>query len=130
MASFFLLLLMKKLKVVVAWIFTIILVVAGINHVIHPAMYSPFIPGFLPLNATNYFTAVVEITLGVGLAIPATQRIAAISTTLLMIFFLPFHMVDAFREHPAIGTHLVAWIRLALQFVMIYGAWLLVPKAR
>ena len=130
MASFFLLLFMRKSKIVLRWIFTVILVTAGINHVIHPALYSPFIPGFLPLNATNYFTALVEIGLGLGLIFPATKRLAAIGTTLLMIFFLPFHTVDAFREHPAIGSHLVAWIRLAIQFAMIYGAWLLVPKAK
>ena len=114
----------------VKWIFALVLIAAGINHVVNPAVYSPLIPNFLPLRATNYFTALVEIGLGAGLLFPGTYKVASIGTTLLMIFFLPFHVVDALREQPAIGAHWVAWIRLALQFTMIYWAWLLVPKAR
>lgn len=119
-----------KTRTLIKWIFALVLIVAGINHVINPAVYSPFIPNFLPLIATNYFTAVVEIGIGLGLLFHQTYKVAAIATTLLMLFFLPFHIVDAFRTHPAIGSVLLAWIRLALQFAMIYWAWLLVPRAK
>lgn len=117
-------------KSVVTWIFAAILLVAGINHVVNPMVYHAFIPGFMPLLATNYFTAIVEVSLGTGLLFSSLRKLAAICTLLLMIFFLPFHLVDACREHPAIGTHTIAWIRLCLQFVLIYWAWFLIPKAR
>lgn len=119
-----------NLKNFLLWAFALILIVAGINHFIHPAMYIRLIPNFLPLVATNYFTALVEIGLGVGLIVKPAKRCAAIGTMLLMVFFLPFHIFDALREQPAIGSHTIAWIRLVLQFVMIYWAWFLIPKAK
>jgi len=121
---------MKHFKLLLTWLFALLLIAAGINHLANPVMYAAFIPNWLPLVATNYFTALVECGLGAGLLITRTRHLAAIGIVLLMIFFLPFHTVDAYREHPAIGTHLVAWIRLAMQFVLIYWAWLLVPRAR
>ncbi|MET1057733.1 MAG: MauE/DoxX family redox-associated membrane protein [Pedobacter sp.] len=121
---------MEKLRLIFTYLFAILLIGAGINHVINPAAYASLIPAWLPLNATNYFTALVEITLGGGLVFTGTRPWAAIGTILLMIFFLPFHLYDVFREHPAVGSTLLALIRLPLQFVLIYWAWFVVPKAR
>ena len=121
---------LNNTKSVLTWIFAIILIAAGINHIVNPVMYGPLIPNFLPLKATNYCTALVEIGIGTGLLFSVTRRLAAILTMLLMIFFLPFHVVDACREEPAIGSHTFAWIRLFLQFVLIYWAWFLIPRAR
>lgn len=121
---------MRTAKLVFTWLFALILIAAGINHFFRPAIYAAFIPGWLPMIGVNYFTGVVETAIGIGLLIPAARRAAAILTVLLMIFFLPFHLLDAFRTHPAIGSKLLAWIRLPLQFVLIYWAWFIVPKAR
>lgn len=121
---------MKTFKLILSWLFALILIVAGINHFLNPKVYAAFIPDWLPLIAVNYFTGIVEAGLGIGLLLPATKRLAAIGTMLLMIFFLPFHVVDALRIHPAIGSKLIADIRLVLQFVLIYWAWFLVPKAK
>jgi uncharacterized membrane protein len=121
---------MEKLRLVLTFLFALLLVVAGINHFVHPAIYASFIPKWLPLIATNYFTGIVEITLGAGLIFPLSRRLAAIGTILLMVFFLPFHVYDIFRAHPAMGSTIFALIRLPLQFVLIYWAWFLVPKAR
>lgn len=121
---------MDRIKLVLTWIFALLLITAGINHVINPKMYTPFIPDWLPLIATNYFTAIVEAGLGLGLIFTFSRRAAAIGTTLLMVFFLPFHFVDAFRAHPAIGSILLAIVRLPLQFVLIYWAWFIVPNPR
>lgn len=121
---------MNTFRLILTWLFALILIVAGINHFVRPMMYAPFIPDFLPLVPVNYFTGVVEAGLGIGLLLPATRRLAAMGTILLMIFFLPFHLVDLLRDDPAIGSKLIAWIRLPLQFVLIYWAWFLVPKAR
>ncbi|WP_158799450.1 MauE/DoxX family redox-associated membrane protein [Pedobacter sp. L105] len=121
---------MNTLRLVLTWIFALILIIAGINHMIHPAMYASMIPDFLPLNPVNYFTGVIEAALGIGLLLPVSRRAAAIGTILLMIFFLPFHLADVLRDDPAIGSKLLAWIRLPLQFVLIYWAWFLVPRAK
>ena len=121
---------MNTLRLILTWLFALILMVTGINHIIHPKMYASFIPNFLPLYPVNYITGVIEAGLGIGLLLPVSRRAAAIGTILLMIFFLPFHLVDLLRDDPAIGSKLLAWIRLPLQFVLIYWAWFLVPKAK
>ena len=40
---------------------------------------------------------------------------------ILMIIFLPIHIWDMFKEDPFIGTKTIAFVRIALQVVMIYG---------
>jgi uncharacterized membrane protein len=50
---------------------------------------------------------------------------SALAMLLLMVFFLPFHLLDVFKEKPAIGSKLLAYIRLPLQFVLIWWAWYL-----
>lgn len=121
---------MKTFREILTWIFGLLMILAGINHFLKPAMYAPFIPDWLPLLAVNYFTGIIEALIGAGVLIKISRRIAGILLVLLMVFFLPFHLIDVFRSHPAIGSHLLAWIRLPLQFVLIYWAWFIVPRAR
>lgn len=121
---------MNLIRNIFTWLFAALLIAAGVNHFIRPAFYTAFIPDWLPLIAVNYFTGIVEIGLGIGLLLPFSRRMSAFGTILLMVFFLPFHLIDAFRVHPAIGSVWLAWIRLPLQFVLIYWAWFLVPPAK
>lgn len=121
---------MKTLRLALTWIFALLMIAAGINHIAHPQFYAAFIPNWLPLVPVNYFTGVVEAAIGLGLLFYFSRRAAAIAAVLLMVCFLPIHLIDAFRAHPAIGSVLLAWIRLPFQFVLIYWAWFLVPPAR
>lgn len=121
---------MKNLKLTLTFLFGAIMMLTGINHFLKPALYAPFIPDWLPLLVVNYLIGALEAGIGVALFFTVSRRIAGILLVLLMVFFLPFHLVDAFRSHPAIGSHLLAWIRLPLQFVLIYWAWFIVPNAR
>jgi uncharacterized membrane protein len=121
---------MKKLRLTLTFLFSLLLIIAGINHFIHPGVYASLIPGWLPLTATNYVTGMIETALGAGLLFTPSRRMAAIGTILLMVFFLPFHVYDVFRLHPAIGSTKLALIRLPLQFLLIYWAWFLVPRAK
>ena len=121
---------MKTLRLALTWIFALLLIAAGINHLLRPHFYAAFIPHWLPLIAVNYITGLIEAAIGIGLLFNLSRRAAAIAAVLLMVFFLPFHLIDAFRTHPAIGSVQLAWIRLPLQFILIYWAWFLVPPAK
>jgi uncharacterized membrane protein len=121
---------MRTAKNIFAWVFGILLITAGINHFIRPAFYAGFIPDWLPLLTVNYVTGIIEVALGIGMIIPRSRRSAGIGTLLLMVFFLPLHLLDALRENPVIGSRLFAWIRLGLQFILIYWAWFVVPPAK
>ena len=118
------------IKSILAVIFATLLIVAGVNHFVNPAFYNPFIPDFLPKNAVNYVAGFLEFALGVGLLIPRYRSISARGVFVLMIVFLPLHVMDVFIENPAIGSKTVAYIRLPLQFVLIYWAYFLSKRER
>ena len=102
---------------------SLILLAGGVMHFIRPEVYNPFIPDALPKLVVNYASGIVEILLGIGLLTTKYRRLAAGGTFLLMIAFLPLHVMDVFAEQPAIGSKTLAYIRLPLQFVLIYWPW-------
>jgi len=114
---------MKRFQTILAFVFAAILIIAGINHFIRPNVYGPFIPDWMPLVLTNVFTGIVEIGLGISLLAQKYRRQAAMGIFILMILFLPLHLIDVFKDHPAIGSKTLAIIRLPLQFLLIYWAW-------
>jgi uncharacterized membrane protein len=121
---------MKTLRLALTWIFALLLLAAGINHFARPQLYEALIPHWLPMVAVNYLTGFVEAVIGMGLLFTISRRAAAIAAVLLMVSFLPVHLIDAFRSQPAIGSVPVAWARFLFQFVLIYWAWFLVPPAK
>jgi len=101
----------------------IFMILGGIAHFIKPEIYNPFIPDFLPKNLINYLSGFAEIIIGVGAISKRFRSLATLGILLLMLAFLPLHIIDVFRENPAIGSKVMAYIRLPLQFVLIYWAW-------
>ena len=119
---------MQRTKYILSVVFGLILLIAGFKHFQSPASYYPFIPGFMPAALSNYLGGAAELTLGIGLFLPAYRHAAAFGVLLLMILFLPLHVIDAFRTHPAIGSKTIAYIRLPLQFVLMAWAWWISKK--
>lgn len=119
---------MRNIKSVLTILFGLFMVLGGIMHFLKPAMYFPFIPDSLPKNTINYVAGFVEIIAGVGVFIPRFRSVATLGILLLMVGFLPLHILDVFKEHPAIGSHQAALIRLPLQFVLILWAWFIHKK--
>lgn len=93
-------------------------------------MYGTIIPDALPKDLVTYLSGVVEILLGTGLLIRRLRPMAGLGVLVLMIVFLPLHLWDVFRDEPAMGSTLLASIRLVLQFVLIGWAWLVYKGAR
>lgn len=111
------------MKSVVLYFFVVLLIVGGLNHIFNPKFYNRFIPAPFPKLATNYISGVAEIALGIGLLFSATCYWSAVGIFAIMIVFLPLHVIDLFREKPAIGSKTLAIIRLPVQFLLIWGAW-------
>ena len=119
---------MKTLKLILTLLFGAIMLLAGINHFVKPAMYLPFIPEFLPKVTINYLVGIAEIVVGVGAFIPRFRSMATLGILLLMLVFLPLHIIDVYSQTPAIGSHQFALIRLPIQFVLILWAWFIYKK--
>ena len=104
------------------------MIFGGVSHFLNPVMFFPFIPDFLPKSAINYLVGVVEIVVGLGIFMPQYRAVATRTLLLMMVAFLPLHILDIFKENPAIGTHQAALIRLPVQFVLILWAWFINKK--
>jgi uncharacterized membrane protein len=111
---------MKIAKLIFAFIFGVVVILGGIGHFANPEMYNPFIPEFLNALAVNYLTGIVELALGIGLFIPKLRRPSALGVFVLMFLFLPLHVMDVFMDEPAIGSKAAAYVRLPIQFVLIW----------
>ena len=119
---------MKIIKIMLTVLFALFLIFGGVNHFLKPEMYLPFIPLSLPGKFIIYVSGAVEIALGIGTLVAKTRSLATLGILLLMIAFLPLHVMDVFKESPAIGTHEAALIRLPIQFVLIAWAWYIHKK--
>jgi uncharacterized membrane protein len=99
------------------------MILAGTFHFINPTMYEPMIPDGLPKDLINYGSGALEILFGFGVFVARFRWWASLGILLLMIVFLPVHVIDYFRDQPAIGSKTIAVIRIPLQFVLIGWAW-------
>jgi len=119
---------MKKLKLVLTFLFGAFMIFGGVMHFVQPAGYRSFIPDFLPVDLLIYVSGIAEIIVGAGVFIPRYRSLATFGILILMVLFLPLHIVDVFKENPAIGSHQAAIIRLPVQFVFILWAWFINKK--
>jgi len=116
---------MDTLIIVLRFLFGVFFAFAGIMHFIKPKIFNRFIPNFLPKLVVNYIAGLLEFTIGIGLLISQTNKQAALAMFILMWIFLPIHIWDVFREKPAIGSKKIAIIRVPLQFLLLYIAYLI-----
>jgi uncharacterized membrane protein len=111
------------IKLILTFLLGAFMTYAGVNHFLKPAMFFPFIPDFLPKEIVNYLAGVAEIAVGLCVFIPKLRSYGTLGILILMVAFLPLHVMDVFKDSPAIGTHQAALIRLPFQFVFIAWAW-------
>lgn len=119
---------MPIFKLGLTYVFAVIMVLGGIMHFWKPYIYYGFLFDFLPKKIINYFGGALEIAIGIGLFIPQYRSVAAGALFLLMLAFLPLHLMDVFKDKPAIGSVRVAQFRLPIQFVLILWAWFIYKK--
>jgi uncharacterized membrane protein len=114
---------MITIQLVLTLLFGAFMVGNGAYHFSNPHTYDPFIPDFLPKLMVNYMTGVAEIVVGISVFIPQLRPYATLTILIMMLAFLPLHIIDIFKEKPNIGTPKMAYQRLALQFLLIFWAW-------
>jgi len=103
-------------------------VAAGINHFRVPEFYIAIIPQYIPYpQLMNAAAGVFEIIFGLGLIFNTTLKYAAWGIVLMLAAFFPVHtsmITDApFKVGTATVSPVLAWLRLALQPVLMAWAW-------
>ncbi|WP_064966169.1 hypothetical protein [Tenacibaculum ovolyticum] len=116
---------MKYVFLVLKIVLAVFLIYGGYNHFQNPEFYNGFIPDFLPKLGVNYISCIIEILLGIGLFKKGYEKKSAYGIFLLMIAFMPIHIWDAFKEVPAIGSKMAAYIRIAVQVLFIVWAYVI-----
>lgn len=113
----------KSARKVLRVLLAIFFVVAGAMHFLKPHVYEAIMPPFIPWHELLINTSgVAEIVGGLALSAPSpVARYAAIALVVLLIVVFPvnIHMATSAAQFPQIPPS-VLWIRLPLQFVLIY----------
>jgi uncharacterized membrane protein len=92
-------------------------------------MLPPFVPARVPLI---YLTGLLEIALALGIARPATRRLAGLAAIAVLVLFFPANVYAAFAQ-VGMGGH--AWgpvyllIRVPLQMLLIAWTWWFAVRA-
>jgi uncharacterized membrane protein len=116
------------MKKVILYFFVFLLVAGSFGHLLKPEVSDGFIPAFLSKQIVHGLAFIVELSIGIGLLIPKFRHKASWAAFVLMCLFLPIHLFDLLQAKPIIGSHTVAGVRLAFQFVFIFLSWKLTEK--
>ncbi len=99
---------------------------AGIQHFANPEFFNDIVPPWLPPNESfwTYASGVAEIIVGPLLIWPRYRRIGALAAIALLIAVYPanIYMTWDWRDRE-FSERLVSYVRLPLQFVMIWVAY-------
>jgi uncharacterized membrane protein len=120
---------MSRTRRVLLWVMGLFYIGGGIIHFVNPGFYLPMMPPYLPYHLELvYLSGVLEIVLGAAVLVPATRRLAAWGIILLLIAIFPANLHIALYNVPLAGAPEGAgvwnWVRLPLQAVLIWWAWL------
>ena len=98
---------------------------AGVNHFIKPKFYLSIMPSFLPAhNLLNQISGAAEIILAIGLFFKPTRMISSYLIIAMLISFFLVHISHLFQPPKlAGGRYWIIVLRIPLQFVLIYWAW-------
>jgi len=107
-------------------------VVAGVTHFTAPGFFRQIVPPGLPAPGLLVaVSGVAEIALGALVMVPATRPLAAWGIIALLVAVYPANAYQALSNPTLVDppawmgqpSQAALWIRLPLQFVLMYWAW-------
>lgn len=109
---------------------SLLYVVAGINHFIHPLFYKKIMPPYIPWHIPLIdVTGIFEIVFGVLLIPVVTRRIAAWGIIILLVLIFPANinmMLNYAKEkNPDLWLTI---LRLPLQVLLIWWAYIFTKR--
>ena len=98
---------------------------AGVNHFVNPRFYLGIMPKFFPIqNFLNQASGISEIILAIGLLFASTRQISAYLIIVMLVVFFAVHISHLFDPPKmAEGKFWFLYVRIILQFLLIYWAW-------
>ena len=120
------------MKKVLLYVMSVLYILAGINHFISAEKYLSIKPPWLAWHrALVSVSGVLETVYGIMLLLSATRRIAALLIISLLIAVFPANIQMAVNYYEEGNPNLwIAIVRLPLQFVLIYWAYIYAEKEK
>ena len=125
---------LKKYETPIRLYFSSIFLFIGIGHFIFTDLMVQVMPSWIPFHrACVLLSGVAEISLAIALQIPKTRRLAAWGLVALLIAVYPANInmavneITTFEGAPSWFMEVppaALWMRLPLQFLLIWWAWL------
>ncbi len=116
-----------RIKLLLRILLAIFFVAAGILHFTKTSFYMQAMPPYLPRpRELVWISGVFEILGGIGVLVPATRRFSGYGLIALLIAVFPANIqmaADSAQNPGAVASPLLLWLRLPLQFVLIYWVW-------
>lgn len=108
------------------YLMAFIYIFAGINHFRKPKIYERIIPPYFPnAKMLNLLSGVAEIVFGILLMFPSYSKFGAWGIIVLLVAFFSVHIFMLQDKKAGFGLpKWVLWLRIPLQFVLIYWAFL------
>lgn len=97
---------------------------AGITHFTSERFFLKIVPPFIPdPKLAVVLSGIVEIVCGIGLLFPQTRTWAAWGIIALLIAVFPANIYMAVSDKFSKMSPILLWLRLPLQFVLIWWAY-------
>ena len=99
---------------------------AGINHFVKPEFYEKMMPSYIPFHSFCIcVSGVCEIVFAILLILNKTRKVSAwlIVAMLIVFFVIHIHMLIDYLDNDDVMFWVVI-IRIPIQFVLIWWAWL------
>lgn len=123
----------RRTLLIAQLLLTLIILFIGYRHLVNPAPFIQLLPYGFPLPSFSvWISGVAELVLGIWWWLPRRYygHWGALLVFLMLLVYLPLHIIDAFRTDPVIASKVaadvkmwVAWGRIALQGVFLYATW-------
>jgi len=110
-----------NLKQIGVYIFAILFMSAGIAHFILDDAFISAMPEAVPFRpALVYLSGIVEILLALFLFYPRTRSKAGICIAIFLVLVFPVNIYMALAPEQYTISEIALWLRLPLQFVLIW----------
>jgi uncharacterized membrane protein len=104
----------------------VFVLLAGVMHFVNPQFFNDIVPPWLPPNESfwTYVSGAAEVVIGLMMLRSSTRRHGAIAAIWLFVCVYPanLYMTWDWRDRET-SEQIVSWVRLPLQFVLIWWAW-------
>lgn len=106
------------------WLASVLFILAGINHFLHPHFYERIVPpGFPSPQFLVLVSGLAEIVGGLGVLMGRLRRLAGWGLLVLLILIFPANIYMALHPQRFEISPWILWTRLPLQAVLMAWVW-------